>query len=266
MVGAVVLGAVLGLVLGMLGAGGTILAVPALVYVLGLAPRSAVAASLVIVALGALSGLAGYARSGRVHWGTVVRFGSSGAVGSFGGAYVSQWVPGDRLLALLGLLMLVAAVLIARRPQGSAPSVPRGSRRAAYLGFGVGLLTGFFGVGGGFVIVPALTLGLGLPIRLAVGTSLTIIALNAMTALLGYSGTGSVEWSTTLLVAAGAVTGGMFGSRLAGVVPERALRRSLAGLVAFVALYLIFRSASSWLTLAAQSLEPVAFIWRGIGG
>jgi uncharacterized membrane protein YfcA len=114
------------------------------------------------------------------------------------------------------------------------------------LGLGLGVVTGFFGVGGGFLIVPALTLGLGLPMRLAVGTSLAVIAANSLAGVAGYLGGGTVDWPLTLLVSAGAVVGALVGSRLAHAAPERQLRQGFAGLVAIIAIYLVYRNAASW--------------------
>lgn len=238
------IGTLIGLVLGLLGGGGAILAVPALVYILHAPPHAAVAASLAIVAVGALVGVVWHARQGGVAWATAARLGVTGAIGAMVGAWLGQFISGERLLALLGLFMLVAAWLMGRR---RAPTIDGGAahpRRALLLGLGLGVLTGFFGVGGGFLIVPALTLGLGLPMRLAVGTSLAVIAANSLAGLVGHLGAGTVEWGLTTLVAAGTIGGALIGSRMAGLVPDRQLRTGFAGLVAAVAIYLIYRNAA----------------------
>jgi uncharacterized membrane protein YfcA len=239
-------GLAIGLVLGLLGGGGAILAVPGLVYILHAEPHAAIAASLAIVAVGAITGLLTHAHSGRVAWLTALQLGVTGAVGAIVGTWLGQQVAGERLLALLGLFMLAAAVLMVRRPSGTGASATLSIWKTLLIGLGLGVVTGFFGVGGGFLIVPALTLLLGLPMRLAVGTSLTVIAMNSSAGLLGYLGGGQVDWPLTVLVSLGAVAGAVVGGRLAGTVPERDLRRGFAGLVTVVALYLVVRNASAW--------------------
>ena len=245
-IGPLGIGAAIGLVLGLLGGGGAILAVPGLVYILGVEPHAAIAASLAIVAVGALTGLLVHARQGRVAWATAIQLGLTGVVGSIAGAWLGQLVPGERLLALLGLFMLLAAWLMVRRPSVvDRASPPRW--QAPLMGLGLGLLTGFFGVGGGFLIVPALTLGLGLPMRQAIGTSLAVITMNALAGVVGYLGGGIVDWPLTVLVSLGAVGGALVGGRLAGTVPERGLRRGFASMVALIAVYLVYRNATSWI-------------------
>jgi uncharacterized membrane protein YfcA len=239
-------GLAIGLVLGLLGGGGAILAVPGLVYILHAEPHAAVAASLAVVAVGALTGLLMHARGGRVAWVTALQLGATGAVGALAGTWLGQQLPGDRLLALLGLFMLAAAVLMVRRPSGTVAPAAVHPWKTASIGLGLGVVTGFFGVGGGFLIVPALTLLLRLPMRLAVGTSLTVIAMNSSAGLLGYLSGGQVDWALTALVSVGTVAGAVVGGRLAGTVPERSLRRGFAGLVTVVALYLVYRNAAAW--------------------
>lgn len=250
-------GLAIGLVLGLLGGGGAILAVPGLVYILHAEPHAAIAASLTIVAVGAVTGLATHAREGRVAWATAIQLGLAGAVGALGGSWLGRQVPGEQLLALLGLFMLVAAVLMVRRPSGEGDAERRPLWKTVSIGLGLGVLTGFFGVGGGFLIVPALTLLLGLSMRLAVGTSLTVIAMNSLAGLAGYLSGGLVDWELTLLVSVGAVAGALAGARLAAVVPERNLRRGFAGLVAVVALYLVYRNAAAWsVALILPQIDP----------
>jgi uncharacterized membrane protein YfcA len=253
-IGPLVIGALIGLVLGLLGGGGAILAVPGLVYVLGVEPHAAIAASLAIVAVGAMTGLAAHARHGRVVWTTALQLGLAGAVGAWIGAWAGRMIPGDRLLALLGLFMLLAAWLMVRRPRPEVERRPGPRWKVPLLGLGLGVLTGFFGVGGGFLIVPALTLVLGLPIRLAIGTSLAVITMNALAGVLGYLGGGIVDWPLTLLVSLGAVGGALVGGRLAASAPERLLRRGFAGLVAVIAIFLVSRNAAAW---AAALVLPI---------
>ena len=202
--GPLAIGALIGLVLGLLGGGGAILAVPGLVYVLGVEPHAAIAASLAIVAVGAVTGLAAHARRGRVAWATAVQLGLTGALGAWIGAWAGRMIPGDRLLALLGLFMLLAAWLMVRRPRSDVERRPGPRWQVPLLGLGLGVLTGFFGVGGGIV-----------------------------------------DWPLTLLASLGAVGGALVGGRLAASAPERLLRRGFAGLVAVIAVFLVYRNAAS---------------------
>lgn len=259
------LGLLIGLSLGALGAGGSILAVPALVHVAGQDPRAATTSSLVLVGLAALVGLGPHLRAGRVRVGTGVGFGLAGVGGSVAGSALNRRLDPDALLLGFSALVLVAAwrmatacptctkagedaELAAAGPgagdQGAgggprATGVRTGRRvdlgtAAGVLAAGsvVGLLTGLFGVGGGFVVVPALTLVLGLAMPEAIGTSLVVIAVNAAAALATRVATTSVDWAVTLPFAAAAIAGALAGGRLAGrVAPERSLRAFAALLV-----------------------------------
>lgn len=192
---AVVFGSLIGLLLGLVGGGGSILTVPILVYVLDQGVHEATATSLVIVGATALIGAVPHARAGRVAIRTALLFGGSGIAGAFAGTALNARVSGPVILLLFGLLMLAVA---ARMAVGSRP-VPGEVDDAPLIGFRwevvasglvVGVLTGFFGVGGGFLIVPALVLVLGLPMRLAVGTSLVVIAINAAAGIVAHLGSG----------------------------------------------------------------------------
>ncbi|UOW01764.1 sulfite exporter TauE/SafE family protein [Agrococcus sp. SCSIO52902] len=239
------IGLVVGLLLGALGGGGSILAVPALILLLGMAPQEATAGSLIIVGLAAVIGMLPAMRAGRVRLGQGAVFGLLGTGGAVLGALLSTSVPeGVLLLAFASLMLVVAALMTARRRSaaraGAAGAAPEPARppmvslrpfrcdcRAVGVlvaaAAGVGLLTGFFGVGGGFAIVPALVLALGLPMPVAVGTSLLVIAINSAVAL------GSrltldltLDWGVVALAAGAAVVGSLLGSRItARVRPER---------------------------------------------
>ena len=183
------LGAVaIGLTLGLLGSGGSILTVPVLVYLAGQPDKVAIAESLAIVGAIAAVGALSYTRQGLVDWRAVVGFGVPGIVGTFLGAVLAAHVPGPVQLALFGVVMLAAAGAMFRGRAALAGEA-RPSRPAwiiAALGVSVGVMTGLVGVGGGFLIVPALVLLVGLDMRLAVGTSLSIIVLNSLTGFLKY--------------------------------------------------------------------------------
>ncbi|MCW5882008.1 MAG: sulfite exporter TauE/SafE family protein [Anaerolineae bacterium] len=232
----------IGLSLGLLGGGGSILTVPALVFAVGMTPEAAVSTSLAVVGLNALLGTALQARRGNVNWRAAAFFGGAGIVGAYLGSFFTRFVPGTLLLVLFALLMLVVATMMLRplRAGGSKPVAHWGTALGA--GFGVGLLTGFLGVGGGFLIVPALVLLVGLSMTSAVATSLPIIALNSASGFLGHLSQGPLDWGVTLrFVALGAV-GVVIGVRLANRVPAYKLRAWFAWFVIAVALYMLART------------------------
>jgi uncharacterized membrane protein YfcA len=251
-------GSAIGFSLGALGAGGSILTVPILVYAMGVPVQGATATSLAIVGLNAATGALDYVRRGRSLPRTALAFGASGVLGAFAGVWLNHQVRGELILVLFSLLMLVAAASMLRR-RAQRPSDADFSERYApgrwlrlvLTGVGVGLLTGFFGIGGGFLLVPALVLVLGLPMHLAVGTSLLVIALNALWGLLGNLQFGSLDWPLTLLFALGGVLGVLAGGKLAGQLPERALRVAFALIVVAVALCTFGKSAPALFTVSS---------------
>jgi uncharacterized protein len=244
-------GALIGLSLGALGAGGSLLTLPILVYVMGVPVHSAAGTSLAIVGLNAAAGALDQLRRGRSLPRTGLAFGLSGLVAALAGAWLNHQVRPELVLALFALLMLGAAwSLVRRRAAPDAGGFTEHYTPAAWLrlvavGLAVGLLTGFFGIGGGFLIVPALVLALGLPMRLAVGTSLLAIALNALWGLLGYLRFGGLDWGLIAPFALSGLLGVVLGGRLAGHLPERALRAAFAGVVVAIAAYTFVRSATA---------------------
>jgi hypothetical protein len=263
-------GFLIGLALGALGGGGSIVAVPALVYIAGQEPAAATTTSLLVVGTAAVVGMVGHARAGRVRFaaGTVV--GVTGIGGSLAGSALNRAVDGDLLLLGFGLLVLVAAwrMLIGcpsctrvgeeRAVEDAGPPEGAGSRvavlvgpridaaialRVALVGTAVGFLTGLFGVGGGFVIVPALALVLQYSMPVAIGTSLVVIAVNTAMALAARLG-GSIDWSTTLLFTAAAMAGVGAGTRIADRIAPQTMQRSFAALLVAVALYTGGRAAA----------------------
>jgi uncharacterized protein len=256
---AIVVGLVIGLSLGTLGGGGSILTVPALVYLLGQTPQAATTGSLVVVGVSALIGALGHHPSGRVQWGLGLAFGAAGIAAGFLGTALNRMIPADVLLLAFSGLVLVAAAGMVRtarsraRPLvpaagGGAPAAPVSGatderwtwgRAGGVLGAGllVGFLTGFFGVGGGFVIVPALTLALGLAMPEAVATSLVVISINSGAALLFRAASMQVDWALVLPLTAAAVAGSLAGKRVADRAPAAVLIRSFAVLLVVVGLY-----------------------------
>jgi len=240
---ALLLSALIGLSLGLLGGGGSTLAVPVLVYVAGLEVREAIAASLAIVGTTSLAGAFFHARVGRVRFRAAALFGGAGMLGAPIGALATRFVPGPVLLLSFAALMIVVSVLMLRRPAlaASAGARPASVSAIAAAGIGVGLLTGFLGVGGGFLIVPALVLLVGLPMHEAVGTSLLLIAANSAAGLLGHLGAG-FPLGLTAAFTAMASAGAMAGTRLAGRIAAERLRRGFGLFVLVVGLALAFRN------------------------
>lgn len=243
-------GTLIGFSLGALGAGGSILTVPILVYAMGVPVQGATGTSLAIVGLNAATGALDHLRRGRSLLRTGVSFGVSGVLGGFAGVSLNHQLRGD----LIMLLLLAAAVTMLRRRAGGTSKISfeerytvRGWLRLVAVGLGVGFLTGFFGVGGGFLIVPALVLMLGLPMHLAVGTSLVAISLNALWGLLGNLRLGSLDWTLTILFALGGSVGALSGGKLSGRLPDRTLRAAFALLVVGLAMYTFGRSVTTLL-------------------
>jgi uncharacterized membrane protein YfcA len=232
-------GLVIGAVLGALGGGGSILAVPALIYLGGQSAQAATSASLVVVGLGALSGLASHLPSGHVRVKSGLAFGAVGVLGSVAGSWLNRAVPEDVLVgAFVVLLVAVAGAMILRRVRGSGPTggdfqVHIG--RVLVAGTAVGFLTGFLGVGGGFVIVPALVLAMGFTMPAAIGTSLVVIAVNVVVALGARLGTLDIPWAMTMALAAGTMLGSWTVGRLSARFDPRTLTAGFAGLLIVVA-------------------------------
>lgn len=251
---AVLAGLPIGLQLGATGTGGAILAVPLLVYLAGIAPKEAAAMSLVIVAASAWLGVWEYGRLGQVEPRAAAAFSSTGIPGSWAGAYGHGLVRGEILLICFGVLLLAARYAMMRYGQaGPAPDPEsscalRFSRgcwiRLAGLGIVVGLLNGFFGVGGGFMIVPALALFAGFRARQAVGTSLAIVAVISLGGIARHLQLGTLEGQVTALVVAGSAAGLLLGVRLGQALPARTMSRISAVVTVCIAVALIAVNAA----------------------
>ncbi len=240
---------VIGLSLGLLGSGGAILTVPILVYLAGHPEKQAIVESLAIVGLIALSGAIRNGANGQVQLRAVVLFGIPGMLGAFLGALGSRWASGALQLALLAVVMFGAAWFMF----WSSASEPKPTKRVAVpflmaLGLCVGVLTGFLGVGGGFLIVPALTLLGRLPVKMAIGTSLAIIAMNCASGfvkswrLLDEAG-GGVDWTIIALFSLVGIIGGLVGVSIGGRLNQRTLRRVFAVFLVLMAVFILVRQA-----------------------
>jgi uncharacterized protein len=230
-----VLGFLTGLSLGLLGGGGSILAVPIFVYILGFEAKEAIAMSLFVVGLTALVGAVSHWRAGNVNLRVAALFGAFAMAGTYAGARIAVFFTGAAQLTLFAIVMLVAAIFMFRGsgalPAEPAPVVVRSLAANVLIGvegIAVGVLTGLVGVGGGFLIVPALVLLGGLPMKQAIGTSLLVIALKSGSGFLGYAGQVEVAWLFMALFSTIACAGILVGSRLVRHVPAAALRRAFA--------------------------------------
>jgi uncharacterized membrane protein YfcA len=230
---AVALAVLIGVALGLLGGGGSILAVPLLVYVAGLDPKEAIATSLLVVGTTSAVALVPHARAGRVQWRTGLLFGAAGMVGAYAGGRLAAYLPGELLLVAFALMMIATAVAMIRGRRGPAREshVDHPVPRVLLDGVVVGLVTGLVGAGGGFLIVPALVLLAGLPMPVAVGTSLLVISMKSFAGLAGYLASVQIDWPLALAVTAAAVVGSLVGSRLTGLVHPDTLRRAFGWFV-----------------------------------
>ena len=247
------LSVVIGLSLGVLGGGGSILTVPILVYVAGFEAKEAIAASLFVVGVTSAVSVLSHARSGRVMWRTGLIFGAAGMAGAFAGGLLGGHIPGQILLIAFAVMMVATSVAMLRGRKkkdddGAAPArreLPLG--RVLLDGAAVGLVTGLVGAGGGFLVVPALALLGGLPMSVAVGTSLVVIAMKSFAGLAGYLTTVQLDWGITLGVTAAAIVGSLTGSRLAGRIPEAALRKTFGWFVLAMGTFVLIQQAPAGL-------------------
>ena len=248
MLAALALGLVIGLAVGTLGGGGSVLAVPVFVYVLGQGPHEATTASLVVVTAGALAGGIRHHRAGRVCWRHAALFTAAAVPGIAAGTLAASAVRGTVLLGLFALLMLGAAVGIWRRASardgGAEACPPIRVERDLAAGILIGFATGFFGVGGGFLVVPTLAMALAFSLRPAVGTSLVIVTLTSLFGLAAHLLDGrSIDLGVTLAMALACAFGAAAGAGWTERLPARELRRGFAALVAGVAVYLLVSTA-----------------------
>lgn len=249
-------GAIVGLVLGLVGGGGSILAVPLLVYLVGVSPpHVAIGTSALAVSASAFGNLLPHARAGNVKWRCAAVFAAAGVAGALLGAEFAKALNGDKLLVLFGLVMVAVGLAMFRKRDGTGNSDVRLTTHTARellpsllgIGFAVGLLSGFFGIGGGFLIVPGLILATGMPMTSAIGTSL--VAVSAFGAATGasYAASGMIDWPIAVLFVLGGVGGGILGVALGRILArrKRALNLVFATIVVAAGIYVLARGISA---------------------
>lgn len=249
----IALAVTIGVLLGLLGGGGSILTVPMLVYLLHIEPKTAIVTSFVVVGVSSLIAMFPHASRGHVCWKNALFFGAAGMGGAYCGGRLAVHFSNDMLMALFGVVTLLTgfAMVIKRQTKAQAEDEskdsakqPMCSMKVPYLrllfdGFFSGGLTGMVGVGGGFLIVPVLTLLVGLPMPAAIGTSLLIIVMNAAAGLLGYSNHVALNVELTVIVTACTVLGSLLGSVLSNYLSPSFLRKSFGWFVVLVAIYVL---------------------------
>ena len=257
----------IGLAVGVLGSGGSILTTPLLVYLVGFDAKQAITASLLVVAVTSSFGLIVHARAGRVIWRTGLIFGGAGMVGAFLGGQIGQHLPGSLLLAAFSIMMGLTAVAMIRgrkKVKGHGPGAGLPLFRILLDGLVVGFVTGLVGAGGGFLVVPALALLGGLPMPNAVATSLLVVAMKSFAGFFGYLlqfGNGSlvslnpqteIDWPVTLIITAGAVIGALLGSRFVGRIHPDKLRKAFGWFVLVMAVFILSQQIGATVIEFAQ--------------
>ncbi|WP_405542357.1 sulfite exporter TauE/SafE family protein [Streptomyces goshikiensis] len=233
-------GAVIGLALGALGGGGSVLAVPALIYLLGFTPAAATTASLIIVTATSATALYAHAASGNVRWKTGMLFAAAGILPAIAAGTLATRLPEAVLTAAFAAIAALAALRMLRPPHPEQQPKPVRPARAAGAGAGLGAVTGFLGVGGGFLAVPSLVGVLGLRMRAAVGTSLLVITVNSLAALAARAGTSTpLDWAVIAPFTGAAILGAWDGKRLASKISGPTLQRIFAIVLLAVAAHML---------------------------
>lgn len=242
-------GSLVGFSLGLVGGGGSILAVPLLVYLVGVSsPHIAIGTSALAVAANAAANLANHAREGHVKWRCALVLSAAGIVGAFLGSSLGKAIDGQKLLALFAVIMMVVGVLMLRGRKAVGDPLVRLSRenlpKLVGFGLGAGALSGFFGIGGGFLIVPALIMATGMPILNAVASSLVAVTAFGLTTAANYAYSGLVDWTVAALFIAGGVVGGLLGAWSAKMLAgsKGTLNTVFAALIFAVSVYMLIRS------------------------
>lgn len=245
-------GSLVGFTLGLIGGGGSILAVPLMVYLVGVpVPHVAIGTSALAVAVNAGANLVPHARRGTVKWRCATMFAAAGVLGAYGGSTLGKAFDGQRLLFLFALLMLGVGMLMLRgRSDPGNPDVEchrENAPKVLALGLGTGFFSGFFGIGGGFLIVPALMAATAMPMRNAVGSSLVAVTAFGLTAAINYAASGLVDWMLAAVFIGGGIVGGLAGAVASHRLAARKglLNTVFALLIFVVAGYMLWKSGAS---------------------
>jgi len=251
---AVPLGLLIGAVLGLVGAGGSIIAIPALVYGVGLSPAQAIPSSLIVVGFAAITAILPRIRN-NIDWTTALVIGAAGIPAAWLGAATSRLIDPNMLLLAFAALMVVAAIRMLTAKPGNAETDGSETRRmrtfipkALAVGVAVGFLTGLFGIGGGFIITPALILLLGLRAGKAVGTSLVIIIINSAAGITAHVGNLDINWPVVLTFTGAAVVGSLIAARFANKLPDRTIKITFGIIVLAVAVFVAGSSITALVT------------------
>ena len=257
----VALAVLVGVSLGLLGGGGSILTVPLLAYVAGMDAKQAIATSLLVVGTTSAVGAISHAKAGRVQWRTGLIFGAAGMAGAYTGGLLGHFIPGSVLLIGFAAMMIATAVAMLRGRKNTVTADaahPISVPKIIAEGLVVGLVTGLVGAGGGFLVVPALALLGGLPMPIAVGTSLVVIAMKSFAGFGGYLASVQIDWAVAGMVTAAAVAGALVGARLTAVVNPDALRKAFGWFVLAMSSVILAEELHLWVGVAAATLTAVA--------
>ena len=259
----IALATLIGVLLGLLGGGGSILTVPVLVYIAGLSAKNAIVTSLIVVGITSLIAVINHAIRGFVCWKTGLTFGFAGMFGAFLGGRTAAYLPDPVLLVLFAVIMITSAIAMISSKKNTRPGQPLTNNLCPvhlpvlailFDGFIVGFITGLVGVGGGFLLVPALNFLAGLPMHAAIGTSLFIIVLQSGAALAGYAGHIQIDPSLTTMVTGCAIIGSFIGSFASGKVSSHYLKRGFAVFVFCLGGFLLYREVNTEILLQMKQL------------
>jgi uncharacterized membrane protein YfcA len=263
--------ALIGVVLGALGGGGSILTVPVFVYVLHFDPKLAIAMSLPVVGITSVVGAFGHWREGHIDAGAALAFGALAMAGAYTGARLAAFVSGTTQLILLGIVMAAAAISMLRSARGkrscaveTGPAQPprRSLLIVATLACAIGALTGLIGIGGGFLFVPALVLLARMPMKLAIGTSLAVIAMNSAAGFAGYAGRVSIPWDVVAVFIAVSSGGILAGVYLVRLIEQSTLRRAFGVFLLIVAGWMLYQNLASPRRVSEMRGSPGGSGWH----
>ena len=256
----IVLAVLVGISLGLLGGGGSILTVPLLAYVAGMDAKPAIATSLLVVGVTSAIGAITHARAGRVRWRVAALFGASAMAGAYAGGLLARFIPGTALLIAFAAIMIAAGVAMLRGRKDTTADRNQHLKvlRIALPGVAIGVISGLVGAGGGFLLVPALALLAGLPMPAAVGTSLVVISMQSFAGFAGHLATEHIDWRLAGLVTAAAVLGALIGGRLIAFVDPNTLRKLFGWFVLLMASVMLAEEVHPAVGAAAAGLTLIA--------